>query len=96
MEGATIQPTEDGPYEVTGEFTVVDHNGKAYKKRKKVFPLPLRWVSHEALLRRHSRSQRFQGRLGSQVTEPRSSAMRFDSTVYYHFGEGISLGQAHR
>ena len=37
MEGTTIQPTEDGPYEVTGEFTVVDHNGKAYKKRKKVF-----------------------------------------------------------
>lgn len=37
MAGANIQATKDGPYEVAGEFTVLDHNGNPYKQRKKVF-----------------------------------------------------------
>ena len=37
MEGANIQATKDGPFEVSGEFTVMDHAGNSYKKRKKVF-----------------------------------------------------------
>ena len=37
MAGGNIQATKDGPYEVTGEFTVLDHSGNPYKQRRKVF-----------------------------------------------------------
>jgi CDGSH-type Zn-finger protein len=31
MADVTVKPLKNGPYEVTGEITVVDHQGNVYK-----------------------------------------------------------------
>ena len=33
MADITIKPTKNGPYEVTGEVSVVDHQGKVYQSQ---------------------------------------------------------------
>ena len=67
MAGGNIQATKDGPYEVTGEFTVVDHNGNPYKQRRKVFLCRCGGSSNKPYCDGTHVSIRLQGRVGGYL-----------------------------
>ena len=60
MSDVTITPTLNGPYEVTGEVTIIAPDGTILRETAKSLPVPLRPFGQQALLRRNPSADRLE------------------------------------